>query len=217
MLCLSVFDLPTKSSSGFLYRYALPRMNPPPLVGPFARNPFFNSFINNEGLLVGTGHGSSREYSGQWESPLLVLGQYDNRQTKDKIIKLVSCDCGQELASDLVNYGKARACLAYSDDLIWLASGFYYFNPWDCPEAKPVMLSIMNGIDCLLDGATVKESLTVEKQGYFKAMEDASSELEFSILKWDYDHAVLFGGENARLDTVRPNIRFPFPPPPMLF
>ncbi len=119
MICTPRFDLPTKSSSSFLVRHILPRMEPPPLIGLFARNPFFSMFVNNGDFILGSGHGTSREWAGQGESPLLVAGQYDPEQVSGKVVKLLCCDCGQELGPDLVQYGNCKASLTYSDDLLW--------------------------------------------------------------------------------------------------
>lgn len=217
MICAACFDLPTHSSSGFLYRYILPRMVPPPLMGPLARNPFFSMFVNNGDLVVGSGHGSDQSYTAQNEANIWTVGQYNSNQVKGKIIKLVSCDCGQELCQDLVQYGQAKASLGYSGDLLWLGSEDYNVHPWDSPYSKPVMLPIMYGISSLLDGATAGESLAIEKAGYLKNMEDADSELMFSLLYWNYDHAVLFGDSSARIKSKFDFGAPPFPPPPMIF
>jgi hypothetical protein len=215
VLSLPIFDTATRSSSAYLIRYVLPRMSPPPLIGPLAQNPFFSKFANGGDVAILAGHGSPTSISGQNEKTLWDAGLYDINQTRAKVIKLVACDCGQQLCQDLVTYGKAKAVSGYSDDVLWICDPSYYFNPYGDPSSQPVMLSICDSINALLDGATAQESLDVEKNGYLKGMENVNSELEFSLLKWDYDHAVLLGDGNATIQP-RPNIRIPFNPPPLL-
>jgi hypothetical protein len=216
MLNLPIFDLPTKSSSGFIYRYVLPRMSPPPLIGLFARNPFFSAFINNSDFVLATGHGNVDELTGQNEVSLWLAGKYNPQQTQGKVIKLLSCDTGQILCPDLVQNGGARSALGYDEDYLWIADPSFYFHPWDDQMAGLNLKPVMDGINALLSGATAIESLNIEKAGYLKNMEDADSELMFSLLKWNYDHAVLFGDENATITPARLGVP-PFPPPPFLF
>jgi hypothetical protein len=216
MLNIPLFDTPTRSSGGFLIRYILPRMGPPALVGPLARNPFFNALARNSDFILGSGHGSNDSYTGQNVTDLLTIGKYNPDHVKGKVIKLVSCDTGQGLCQDLVNNG-ARAALGYDQDLIWVADESYYFNPWDDPQAKSVMLCIRDGLNALLDGATAQESLDIEKAAYMVNMDNEGRSFNRSILKWNYDHSVLFGDKNAVL-SQRAVMPTPFfPPPPMIF
>ena len=216
MLVAPIFDTPTRSSSSFLYRYILPRMAPPPLIGVLARNPFFSMFVNNEDFILGTGHGSPESYTGQNVADIFTIGSYSPDQVKGKIIKLISCDTGQGLCQDLVNNG-AICAMGYDDDLIWVADASYHFNPWDDQKnAGLVMMPIIAGLNCLLDGGTAGESLAVEKAGYLRNMDNAGRSFTRSILKFNYDHAVLFGDPNAMI-TARPHFTIPFSPPPLLF
>lgn len=217
MLSLAIFDMPTRSSSGFVYRSILPRTAPPPLMGPFARNPFFSHFINNSDFVLATGHGQNNEMTGQGEQSLWVAGQYDPKQTQNKVIKLLSCDTGMELCPDLVQYGKAQVAMGYDQDYLWICDPSYYFHPWDDPLAAQCLQPVISGLSVLLNGGTALESLNTEKNGYLENMTNTDSELMFSILKWNYDHTVMFGDENATVSNPGPNVRFPFPPPPLLF
>jgi hypothetical protein len=172
-------------------------------------------FASGGDLAILTGHGNPDEITGQGESTLWKIGSYDPRQVQNKIVKLVSCDCGQQLCADLVQNG-ALAALGFDDDLLWSADPSYYSHFWDDPYSQGIMIPIIQGINVLLDGGTAQESLDVEKAGYLQNMENAGSELMFSLLKWDYDHTMLIGNPNATI-SPRPNIHIPFPPPFMFF
>lgn len=214
MLCLPIFDLPTRSSSGYLLRYILPRTGPRFLTGPMARNPFFSALVVGSDVVIGTGHGDPDEYSGFWDSEIWKVGKYDPRQVQGKVVKLVSCDCGAELGPDLVKNG----CLSfagYDSDLLWLVDPIYRFNPWDDPDAIAIMGPIVAGLNVLLDGATCQEAFDTERAGFLANMGKTDFELQQDLLQYDYDHSVLYGDPGARINP-RPNIKLPFPPPPML-
>jgi hypothetical protein len=216
MLSLSMSDAPTKSASAFIIRYILPRAGPPALVGPLARNPFFNLLIGGGDLAIFSGHGSPEEQTGEGQTPLWTVGKYDISQTEGKVVKLLSCDAGQILAPDLVQYGKAKAVLAYDQDYLWVTDSSYNWNPYDDPQAGACLLPVVAGLNALLDGATAQESLDVEKAGYMANMNNTERSFNKSILKWNFDHAVLFGDPNARI-TARSHFTMPLPPPPLLF
>ena len=214
MINLAVYDMPTRSSAGMLLRHIMPRMLPQALVGPMARKPFFDMVASSGDIIVGNGHGSSQVWSGQDEDFLWQVGNYDPAQTEGKVIYLLSCDTGQELGQDLVTTGRAKAFRGYNEDYLWVANPIYYFNPWDDPNAKTILKPAIMSIASLLDGATAQESLDIEREQCLKGMEDTNSELVFSLLKWNYDHSVLFGDGKA---TVRARRKAPpFPPPPLI-
>jgi hypothetical protein len=216
MICAPIFDLPTRSSAGALIRYVLPRFPPPPLVGPVARRPFFSLLIPHTDVLVASGHGLAGELSGQNEDPLWVVGSYDPKEVAGKVCYLVCCECGQELAPDLVQTGKAKAVLAFDADLFWIVNSAYRLNPWDCPDAQVVMLPIMNSINLLLDGATCSEAFALEKAGFLTNAANTDDDLQRSILEYNAAHAVLCGDPSATI-SARPRIFPKIPPPPLFF
>lgn len=212
-LCLASFDPSSRSASGFLLRYVVPRA-PVALYGKLAHPAMLRLIAPRSDLIIGTGHGAPDEYSAQDESVVWKVGEYDPAQVKGKIVKLLACESGRTLGPDLVNNG-ALAFLGYDDDYLWLLDESRWMIPWSDPVAAPNLMPVMAGLNALLDGAKASEALAVEKAGYLKNAEDADFEMQRDLLLWDNDHAVLFGDENARI-SPRPHISLPFPPPPLL-
>jgi hypothetical protein len=215
-LCLASFDLSSHCASGFIMRHIAPRMEPfSQLYGPLARRPFFGMSAPASDFILATGHGEPDEYTAQNEAVIWKVGSYDKRETEGKVIKLVSCQTGKELGPNLVANG-ARCFMGYSDDLIWLVNSAFYPIPWADPSSKLCFLPIIDGIHVLLDGGTTQESLDTEKASYLYSMEYTDSELIRACLQFNHDHAILLGDPNATV-TPRPQISFPFGPPPLLF
>lgn len=212
MLSLPIFDLPTRSASGFMYRYILPRMLPEVVMGPVARRPFFSLLVPQSDFILATGHGDSDTTTGQGESVIWTVSQYNPNEIQGKIIKLVQCDTGAELGPDLVKNG-AKTYMGFDADLIWIADDSYYSKPWDDPYSAACLGPIIDGIQALLDGQTCGESMAIEKSGFEKNAQDNEDFplLQSSIL-FNQAHAVLFGDESATIKP-RPRISLPAPPP----
>ena len=215
-ICLASFDLPSHSSSGYLLRYISPRAGPITLYAHLARNPFFSKFAPGSDFVLGTGHGDSDSYSAQAEDIIWKAGQYDKRQTEGKVIYLLSCDTGLELGPDLIDYGQARAFRGFTGDFLWIVQPGNWIAPYTDPHAGQILMPVVNGLNSLMDGATISEAMDIEKNSYMKSMEDTNNELLFSLLKWNYDHSILLGDPNATIKP-RPKITLPIPPPPLIF
>ena len=86
MLSLAIFDMPTRSSSGFVYRSILTQLLRHNLYVPFARNPFFSHFINNSDFVLATGHGQNNEMT--WAGRAKPMGKRDNTIQNRLKIKL---------------------------------------------------------------------------------------------------------------------------------
>ena len=128
-MCMADFDLPTRSSSGFLLRYVVPRMGPAPLYGMLDRRTPFQLSAPQSDIIIGTGHGSPEAFTGQNEAVILEVGKYDPREIEGKVIKLLSCQCGVELVPDLVENGAACA-MGYTDDYLWVMDSALASVPW---------------------------------------------------------------------------------------
>jgi len=212
MLSLPIFDLPTRSASGMMYRYIAPRMLPEVIMGPVARRPFFSLLTPPSDFVLATGHGSETVASGQNEDILWSVGQYNPAEVQGKVIKLVQCDTGAELGPDLVKNG-ALCYMGFDQDLIWVADNSYYAKPWQDPYSGACLGPIVDGIQALLDGQTCGDSMAIEKSGFEKNAQDNEDFplLQSSIL-FNLQHSVLFGDESATIKP-RPKISLPAPPP----
>jgi hypothetical protein len=213
---MASFDLPTHSASAFLLRYIAPRMEPFQLYGPIARRPFFGMFAPSSDLILAAGHGETNEYTAQGESLIWRVGQYHPEEVKGKVIKLVSCLCGQQLGPDLVSNGGARTFLGYDDDVTWVVDSAYSAHPWDDPYAQSCFMPIIDGINTLLDGATAAESLSVEKAGYEANLLKTDSQMVQACLLFNLAHTMMAGDPAATIER-RPRIFLPPPPPFLLF
>ena len=213
MIVLPDFDLPTRSASGFLIRHIVPRTLPPQLYGPLASKRLFSTLSFGD-IIVGTGHGDEEAFTGQKEVVLLKVGEYDPKDIRGKVIKLLSCQCGLALGPDLVRKG-ATAFMGYRDDYVWVMDADYLFMPWADPVAALSLMPVVNCINAILDGRRVREAFDLELAGYSENAEEEEDELIASCLEFNRDNAVLIGDPNATIRR-RPQIRFPIPPPPLL-
>jgi len=213
MLSLPIFDLPTRSASGMMYRYIAPRMLPEVVMGPVARRPFFSLLVPPSDFILATGHGDVDTATGQNEAIIWTVGQYNPSEVQGKVIKLVQCDTGAELGPDLVKNG-ALCYMGFDADLIWITDDSYYAKPWEDPYSSACLGPIIDGIQALLDGQTCGESMAIEKTGFQQnAQDNGDFPLLQSSILFNLQHAVLFGDPNA---TVKPRPRLSLPPPPPL-
>jgi len=156
-LCMADFDLPTRSASGFLLRYIVPRLGPAPLYGMLDRRLPFQLSAPQSDVIIGMGHGEADAFTGQNEALLLKVGQYDPREVEGKVIKLLSCQTGIELGPDLVANG-CVAYLGYTDDYLWVCDEELVLTPWSDKMAAACLMPVVNSINALLDGRTAKEA-----------------------------------------------------------
>lgn len=216
-LALPDFDLPTRSASGFLLRYIVPRVEPVQLFSILARKLPFRLSAPQSDIIIGVGHGETDIFSGQNEAIILEVSKYNPKEVRGKVIKLLSCQCGVELGPDLIKNG-ALSVLAYVDDYVWVMDSDHASTPWADKEfAAPCLMPVVNGLNALLDGKTTQEAFDIELEGYLRSAEVEEDELIKSCIEFNHDNAVLLGDKNATIRT-RPPLPLPFeivPPPPL--
>lgn len=213
-MCMADFDLPTRSASGFLLRYVVPRLGPVSLYGMIDRRTPFQLSAPQSDIIIGMGHGDVDSFTGQNEVILLEVGKYDPQEIRGKVVKLLSCQTGVELGPDLVANG-CVAYLGYTDDFLWVCDADRAMVPWSDPLAAPSLMPVIDSINALLSGKTVKKALDIELGGYRRNAEMEEDELIRSLLEFNMANAILLGDGGASV-SPRPNIILPFPPPPIL-
>jgi len=218
VLSLADFDLPTRSASGYLLRWIVPRvgLEPATLHAMLARRTPFCLSAPQSDIIIGVGHGDASSFSGQNEAIILEIGKYDPREVESKVIRLLSCQCGIGLGPDLVKNG-ALSVLAYVDDYIWVCDADLASTPWADEMAATILMPVIDGLNALLDGKTCREALQVELDGYSRNAAVEEEELIKSCLEFNRANAVLLGDPEGRV-TARPSLALPFrlvPPPPI--
>ncbi|HUV56318.1 MAG TPA: hypothetical protein VMV84_03715 [Dehalococcoidales bacterium] len=218
VLAMSDFDLPTRSASGFLLRYIVPRVEPIQLLGVLVRRLPFKLAAPQADIIIGAGHGDVDVFTGQNEAIILEVGKYGPREVEGKVIKLLSCQCGVELCPDLVANGAACA-IGYTDDYVWVMDSDLASTPWADKEfAGRCLMPVIDGLNALLDGKTAREALDIELEGYSRNAEVEEDELVKACLEFNHDNAILIGDGGASI-RARPQLALPFrliPPPPLL-
>ena len=218
VLAMADFDLPTRSASGFMLRYIAPRVEPVQLLGMLVRRLPFRLAAPQSDIIIGAGHGDVDTFTGQNEAILLEVGNYDPREVKGKVIKLLSCQTGVELGPDLVKNGCA-AFMGYTDDYVWVMDSDLASTPWADKEfAGKCLMPVVDGLNALLDGKTAKEALNIELEGYSRNAKVEKDELVKACLEFNRKNAVLLGDGSAKV-RARPPLALPFkliPPPPLL-
>lgn len=216
VLSLADFDLATRSASGYLIRWIVPRIvEPATLYGLLARRTPFVLSAPQSDIIIGMGHGDTNLFSGQNEAVILQVAKYDPKEVSGKVIKLLSCQTGVELGPDLIING-ATCFMGYKDDFVWIMDADLASRPWADKEfAAPCLMPVIDGINALLDGETTGEAFQIELDGYSRNAEVEDDELVKACIEFNRDNAVLLGNPEARV-KARPKIVFPFPPPPLL-
>ena len=215
VLAMSDFDLATRSASGFLLRYIAPRVEPVQLFSILVRRMPFRLAAPQSDIILCVGHGDEVSITGHNEALILEVGRYDPREVRGKVIKLLSCQCGVELAPDLVKNG-ALSVAAYVDDYVWVMDSDLASTPWaDNEFAGKSLMPVVDGLNALLDGKTAREALDIEFNGYTRNAEAEEDELVKCCLEFNRENAVLLGDPAARV-RPRPKITLPIPPPPIL-
>jgi len=215
VLAMSSFDLATRSASGFMLRYIVPRMGPVTLYGMLARRLPFRLSAPQSDIIIGVGHGDEAVFSGHNEAIILEIGKYDSREVDGKVVKLLSCQTGVLLGPDLIKNG-AQAFLGYTDDYVWVMDQDLASRPWADKIAATSLMPVIDGLNALLDGKTAKEALGIELQGYSRNADVEEDDLIKACLEFNRSNAVLLGDGSAKI-FPRPRFTVPIPPPPILF
>ena len=211
---MSDFDLPTRSASGFILRYIVPRVEPVQLFSIFVRRLPFQLSAPQSDIIIGVGHGNEVSFTGHNEAEILEVGKYNPREISGKVIKLLSCQTGVALGPDLIKNG-ATSFLGYVDDYIWVMDSDLASTPWADKEfAGKSLMPVVDGLNALLDGKTAREAFDIELEGYARNAEVEEDELVKSCLEFNRDNAILLGSPTVQL-RARPKITLPMPPPPL--
>lgn len=210
MLTLPLHDLPTKSASGFLIRYVLPRSIPPQLVGPTDRKALFSTLTIGD-VIIGVGHGSPTQFCGHNDQVMLTTESIPDVQ--GKVVILISCETAQELGPALVDAG-ATSYIGFKKDLVWICDADEASTPWRDRLAVTVMRPITDCVNTILDGKTVKEGYNLLLEGLFKNTLVEEDELVRACIEFNKRNAVLLGDSQATVRR-RPPISFPIGPPPL--
>jgi len=216
-LCMADFDLPTRSSSGFVLRYILPRLEPVSLYGMLDRRLPFQLSAPQSDIIIGVGHGQQDAFTGQHEVVIWEVGKYDPREVEGKVIKLLSCQTGVELGPDLIRNG-ALSFAGYKDDYLWICDADLASTPWGDKMAATCLMPVVDGVNALLDGKSAREAFDIELEGYTRNAEAEEDELIKSCIEFNHDNSVLLGDPGARV-RARPGLALPFrifPPPPII-
>lgn len=207
-------DLPTRSASGFLLKYIAPRLGPIHLYSMSAsRIPFIaaSSFAD---IIIGVGHGTNDSFSGYDERLIMSVGNYQPNSIKGKVIRLISCQTALVLGPDLVDKG-CKSYWGFLDDVVWVADSDFAKNPWDDPIAAKFLMPMVDGLNFLLDGNSISQSLSVERQSYQKMIDDDPDLLSRSLLKFNLVNDIILGDQKAVV-SKRPEIPFLISPPPLI-
>ena len=213
-LALADFDLPTRSASGFLLRYVVPRVGPIPLYSVLDRRAPFVLSSRQADIIIGMGHGDVDIFTGQNMGMILEVNRYNPREVEEKVIYLLSCQTGVELGPDLILNG-ARSFLGFTDDYVWVMDADLASTPWADEMAALCLMPPIDAINTLLDGRTTEEAYNAQLEGYRKNAEVEEDELIQSLIEFNMDNAVLLGDRGASVRT-RPKITLPLPPPPIV-
>jgi len=214
-LAMADFDLPTRSASGFLLRYVVPRVGPIPLYSVLDRRTPFRLSSQQADVIIGMGHGDVDIFTGQNMGTILEVSKYSPREVKGKVIYLLSCQTGAELGPDLVHNG-ALSFIGFTDDYLWVADADLAATPWGDEMAAPCLMPAIEGINSLLDGETTKRAYDAQLEAYRRYAQSEEDELIQSLIEFNRDNAVLLGDGGASI-RARPKITLPLPPPPLVF
>lgn len=211
MLLLPLYDLPTRSASGYLMRYVLPRSIPPQLVGPTDRRQPFQMLTMGD-TIIGVGHGDAISMCGHNDQVIMdVLSIPD---VKGKVVILISCETAQVLGPELIKAG-ATSYIGFKEDLVWVCDADLASSPWSDRLAATVMIPITKCVNTVLDGKTTGEAFSILTESLSRNAEVEENELIRACINFNKRNAALLGDPMARV-TARPKITLPLPPPPIL-
>ena len=216
-LSLADFDLSTRSASGFLLKYIAPRLEPVMLYGPFAKHLLFSLAASKSDLIIAVGHGAADEVTGQGDATLLKVGQYNQKEVKDKVIYAFSCLTAEQLGPDLISRG-AKAFLGWLDDYLWIIDKGQAATPWNDELAAPCIFPVIDGLNSLLDGDTAGEAYQNQIDSYTRYAGNMDDGLIKDLVLFNQSNFVLYGDPSAKI-TPRPALGMIFQkisPPPMI-
>lgn len=214
MLTLPLYDLSTRSASGWLIRYVLPRSAPPQLVGPIDRRQPFKMLTIGD-TIIGVGHGDPTAFCGHNDQ--VIMNTLSIPDVRGKVVILISCETAQVLGPELIKAG-ASSYIGFKEDLVWVCDADLSSSPWADKLAKTVMMPITNCVNTLLDGKTTGEAFIILIKGLSRNAEAEEDELIRSCINFNKRNAVLLGDESAKI-RARPALALPFrlvPPPPII-
>jgi len=211
MLALPLHDLPTRSASGFLIRYVVPRTGPPQLLGPLDRRALFSNLAFGD-VVIGVGHGEPNRFFGYRNQMLLDVSSIPDVQ--GKVVVLISCQTARQLGPALINAG-AESYIGFLEDLVWVMDADSASNPWADKFAASAMMPIVSCVNTILDGKLMAEAFAVMTTGMLENAAVEDDEMAASCLRFDARNASLLGNQMARV-RARPKVVFPIPPPPLL-
>lgn len=211
MITLPVHDYPTRSASGFLMRYVMPRSFPPQLVGPLDRRQLFQIQAVGDSI-IGVGHGAPDAYAGHNNEILMTDKSLPN--VKDKVVILLSCETAQELGPSLIKAG-AASYIGWNQDFVWVMDGDLSSTPWKDTWAAPVLLPVVGCINDVLDGKTTGEAYDNMINAFTKEAAEEDEEIIQECILFNRKNVVLLGDRNAKIRPA-PKIRLPIPPPPII-
>ena len=214
MLALPLHDLPTRSASGYLIRYVLPRSLPPQLVGPTDRRQPFQMLTIGD-TIIGVGHGSPSEFCGH--NNQVIMDTLSIPSVKGKVVILISCETAQALGPELIKAG-AASYIGFKDDLVWVVDADLASTPWSDKLGASVMMPITNCVNAILDGKTTGNAFNTMQEHFSRNAEVEEDDLIRSCINFNKKNAVLLGDPEARVAS-RPPLPLPFrliPPPPIL-
>lgn len=211
MLALPIHDLPTRSASGFIIRYVLPRSMPPQLIGPLDRRQPFQMLTIGD-TIIGVGHGAPAEFCGHNDQ--VILDTLSIPDVRGKAVILISCETAQVLGPRLINAG-AASYIGFKKDLVWVMDADFASSPWADRLAASAMMPIIDCVNAVLDGGTTGQAFAALIEGLAINAEKEEDELMKACLEFNRDNAILLGNPRARV-RARPKIKLPLPPPPII-
>ena len=205
-LCLPSFEPATRYMSGFLKRYALPKIiknfsfRSISLFRYIDRREVFSSTAPHSDLIIGTGHGGSDVLTGQFLNVLWEVNNYNPEECKGKIIKFVSCETGAELGPDLIKNG-AKAFQGYTKIYSFYVdlTVKHYLFPWIDSMARKFLMPPVKGINALLDGKTNKEAYDVEMEAWQEQIDLEEDPEMKSILEHNRNSFIMLGDPEAKI------------------
>lgn len=210
MLALPIHDLSTRSASGVIIRYVLPRSEPPQLIGFLDRKAPF-SMLTVGDIIIGVGHGSPTELCGHNDEVILDIASIPN--VRNKVVVLISCETAQRLGPALIKAG-AISYIGWQEDLVWVMDADLASTPWSDKMALTVMGPITDCVNIILDGKAIGEAYNTMLEELSRNAEVEEDELIKACIEFNRNNAVLLGDGNASV-RPRPKFTLPIPPPPL--
>ena len=211
MLTLPLYDLPTRSASGYLIRYVLPRSAPPQLIGPTDRRQPFQMLTIGD-TIIGVGHGDPTAFCGHNDQ--VIMDTLSIPDVRGKVVILISCETAKELGPAIIQAG-AASYIGFKEDLVWVCDADLASSPWADKLAATVMIPLTRCVNSVLDGKTTGEAFSSLIADLSRNAEAEEDDLIRSCINFNKRNAVLLGDPVARV-TARPKITLPIPPPPII-